>query len=180
MGTSRLGGGSAANLSVLFNSLVDNTANAAAQLSAAVDYVEAQDGVSVSLVTFPSFYDYWTTIVNGSLAAPEPISTAVLYTSRVVPISIATDATTRKALVDALLAISTTELTYGILANMPLLYGNITADPDTSLHPAWYEGALCAQWTSIASVADRKEIIKTFRDATELFNLSGAQWGYLL
>lgn len=168
------GGASAANLSVLSNSLVDNTADAAAQLSAAVDYVEAQDGASVSFVTFPSFYDYWTTVVNGSLAAPEPISTAVLYTSRVVPVSITTDATTRKALVDAVLAISTTELTYGILANMPLLYGNITADPDTSLHPAWYEGALYlvayAQWTSITSIADRKELIKTFREATELFN----------
>lgn len=102
-----------------------------------MDYVEAQDGASVSFVTFPSFYNYWTTIVNGSLAAQKPTSTAVLYTSLVVPVSITTDVTTCKALVDAVLAISTTELIYGILANMPLLYGNITADPDTSLHPAW-------------------------------------------
>ncbi|ROW07082.1 hypothetical protein VPNG_06633 [Cytospora leucostoma] len=168
------GGASDANLSVLSNSLIHNTSEAAAQLATAVNYVEAQEGGSVSFQVYPSFYEYFIDVINGTLAKSEPISTTVLYTNRVVPVSVVKNATARAALVDAVLNISTTGLTYGILANMPLLYGSVTPDPGTSLHPAWYQGGVYlvayAGWESTTALSERKEAVSLLQNATALLN----------
>lgn len=172
------GGASNANLSILCNPLFGDTAKAEAQLGAAVRYVEAQEGGSVSIQVLPSYYDFWVEVINGTLGGTEPVSTTLLYTSRVVPVPVVKDPARRAAVVEAIMDIDAAGLTIGILANMPLLYGSTGdgggASPRsaTSLHPAWYEGGIYlvayAGWFSTASLAQRKETVGRFRNVTAL------------
>lgn len=167
------GGASNSNLSVLANPILSNATEAAEQLAAAVSYVQSQPGGSVSFTTFPSFFEYFTEIVNGTLADPEPISSSTIYTSRIVPVSTLANEITRTAVIDAVLQLgNTTELTYGILANMPLRYGRANPVRNTSLNPAWYEGGLYlvvyVTWLSTNTLSERKALVRLYREATSL------------
>lgn len=169
----RWGGASNANLSVLANPILSNATEAAEQLAAAVSYVQSHSGGSVSFTIFPSYFEYFTQIVNGTLAGPDPISASTIYTSRIVPISTLANETTRTAVVDAVLQLGNTkELNYGILANMPLRYVRANADRNTSLNPAWFEGGVYlvvyVTWLSTHTLSERKALVRLYREATSL------------
>ncbi|KAI2601876.1 hypothetical protein GGR54DRAFT_634445 [Hypoxylon sp. NC1633] len=115
------GGPSGANLSLLSNTLLN-----------AFDY----------------FFEYWAQVVNGSLAAPQPISTATLMTSRA----------------------SQAGLAVFMLTTPPFMYARDHPGQETSLHSAWYKSVWIATaslgWAPSSLLSVRQDAVALLRNTT--------------
>lgn len=163
------GGPSTTNMSLISNPFL-NVSQAEASLAPGIKFVQSHNG-SVTINAFDSFFDYWIKVVNGSLAAPQPTSTAILSTSRTVPEKNFQDDSSRQKMVDAIVDAQTAGLSLSMLAVPPLLYARDHPDPETSIHPAWYESVwlIVAQtgWKPESLLSIRKDAVALLRSTTE-------------
>ncbi|KAK0732955.1 hypothetical protein B0T26DRAFT_632951 [Lasiosphaeria miniovina] len=166
------GGPSAANLSFLVNPFA--AAAAESDLAPAIAFARAHGGAA-AVQTYPSFFDYWAATINASSATPEPVSTALFATSRIVPESVFLNTSARAALVGALVATATDlGLATYFMADLPLRWAQShpAAEADTALPAAWYSSVwhvvAYAQWDGGAPLAQRRGAVQLLRNATRI------------
>lgn len=163
------GGPSGSNYSVLGNVYV-NTSQAETTMAPVIEYVRSQNGSAI-VQRYETFFDYYTEIMNGTFAAPEPISTATFATNRAIPEAVFQETTSREQMVDAIIETQRAGLTPNLLTTTPLLYGRTHPDPKTSLHPAWYKSVwlvvATGGWSPDSSLSDRRAFVSSLRNTTE-------------
>ncbi|KAG8164192.1 hypothetical protein KVR01_006110 [Diaporthe batatas] len=143
------GGPSGTNLTFLSNPYL-NEKEAALSLAPAIEYATSQGG-SAAISVWPTYYEYYVAVVNGSLAAPEPISNAGLITSRTISVEVLSNTASRERVVDTIMASQNAGVPVNMLTTPPLRYAadHEGAEEEVSMHSAWYESA----WLVVAQTA---------------------------
>ncbi|KAI1852174.1 hypothetical protein JX265_013027, partial [Neoarthrinium moseri] len=162
------GGPSTTNMTALANPYI-NTSQAEIMMAPAINFVQSQNGTAL-IQRFRSYFDYYVTIMNGSLVASEATSVASFLTSRLIPETAFQNETTKGLMVDNIMNIKASGLVPWVLNTTPLLYGR--AQPQqTALHPAWYKSVWISTaqggWRPGASLHERKLFSGLFRQATQ-------------
>ncbi|RYP38693.1 hypothetical protein DL768_010764 [Monosporascus sp. mg162] len=163
------GGPSGTSYTALVNPYI-NVSQAETMLAPAIGHVRSLNG-SVSLETYDSFFDFYAEVMNGTMAVPEAINSAVVTTNRIIPEAVFLDTPAREKMVDAIVEMQEAGMQTTFLTTMPLRYGRRHHAPETSLHPAWYESVwiigTAAGWSSSSSLEERKGLVDRLRSASE-------------
>ncbi|GAW22510.1 hypothetical protein ANO14919_120470 [Xylariales sp. No.14919] len=152
-----------------------NVSEAKASLGPAIEYAKAQNGTAV-FHRYSSFFEYYSSTINGTLAPPQPIVQGVFMTSRVITEDVFTRSDSRERLVDAIFqALETLGVPPSLMITPPYLYGRThpAETRGTSVHPAWYDAPLMVLATSAfrphSSLNERKAVVAALRNTTEMF-----------
>lgn len=178
------GGPSGTNLTFLSNPYLNET-EAALSLSPAIEYAVSQGG-SFTISVWPTYYEYYVSIVNGSLAAAEPISNAGLITSRTMTVKTLNNIVSREKLVDTIMASQDAGVDVNMLTTPPLRYAadHPGAERNVSMHSAWYRSAWLvvaqARFTPSTPMSSREAIAAELHNVTAALNAAspdGATYG---
>lgn len=163
------GGPSTTSLAYLINPYL-NVSEAKKMLAPAVEYAKRQNGTA-TFQLFPSFFEFYAQVMNGTFANPPPISAAVFVTSRFIPEAVFQKKSRRDFMVEEIMKMQQAGFSPQMLTTAPLLYARNHPKPETSLYPAWYKSVwsivATTAWTTGTNLEGRQETVISLRKITE-------------
>jgi FAD/FMN-containing dehydrogenase len=166
------GGPLAANQAILVNPRSEvNVSTAEKTLAPLIAHAKTQKG-KVTVLSFPSYFEFYQEVVNGTHAIPVPVSVSVITTSRVIPETVFTNDSMRATMVDTIMDLQNSGIMVSMLSTMPLLYSRTqTQENRTAMHPAWYRSVWSivgyTMMTAKTPLKDRLSMVSMLQQGTD-------------
>lgn len=166
------GGPVAPNQAILVNPRSEVNVSAAERaLAPLLTHARGQKG-KVAVMSYPSYFEFYRDVVNGTHAIPVPVSVSVITTSRVIPETVFTNDSMRANMVNTIMSLQNSGMMVSMLATMPLVYSHTQNQHNrTAMHSAWYRSVWSivgyTMFTAGTPLRDRVSMVSLLKQGTD-------------